>query len=108
MFKYCGGEYTIWLNHIRWGFNICMGMETDVNAMIPNYGKVGFGFDIDTSGLHYCTLVFVAAQGYGLAHVGLVISLGCLGFGLGFAEGKNMEATTGFNKGMLCWSCDNS
>ena len=62
MFKYCGGEYTIWLNHIRWGFNICMGMETDVNATIPNYGKVGFGFDMDTSGLHYYTLAFLATQ----------------------------------------------
>ena len=46
MFKYWGGEYTIWLNNIRWGFNICMGMETDVNVMIPNYGKLGFFFDM--------------------------------------------------------------
>ena len=44
--KHCdmiwGGKYTIWLNHIRWGFNICMGMETNVIAMIAKYGKVGF------------------------------------------------------------------
>ena len=46
MFKFWGGEYTIWLNHIRWGFKICVGMETDVNVTIPNYGKMGFVFDM--------------------------------------------------------------
>ena len=62
MFKYSCGEYTIWLNHIHWGFNICMGMETHVNAVIQNYGNMGFGFDMDSSGLHYYNLVFVVAQ----------------------------------------------
>ena len=88
MFKYWGGEYTIWLNHIRWGFNICMGMETHVNAVIQNYGNMGFGFDMDSSGLHYYNLVFVVAQAQGLAHVGLVIQLGCLRFGLGLCRVK--------------------
>ena len=46
MFKFSGGEYTIWLNHIRWGFKICMVMEIDVNVTIPNYGKMGFVFDM--------------------------------------------------------------
>ena len=39
--KYWGGKYTIWLNHIHWGFKICMGMETNVIVMLPNYGKAG-------------------------------------------------------------------
>ena len=35
----------IWLNHMLMGFKPCMWMEAIVVATIPNYRKVGFGFD---------------------------------------------------------------
>ena len=75
-----GGEYTIWLNHIRWGFNIFMGMETNVIATLPNYGKVGF---VLRSGYELVTLMhlsFHGSQTLGLGSRWTCHSLGCLGF----------------------------
>ena len=84
-----GGEYTIWLNHMLMGFNPCMGIETYVKAIVSNYNKVGFGFDIGNQLVPLMHLGFHGNPNLGLAHDGLVISPVIWGFVLALHRGKN-------------------
>ena len=65
------------------GFNPCMGIETYVKAIVSNYNKVGFGFDIGNQLVPLMHLGLRGSPKLGLDHDGIVIFLGYLGFGLG-------------------------
>ena len=71
-----------------------MGMDTIIIATKPNYGSVGFGWEVDT---RLVPLMLLGDRGRPNIGVGfhdiLSFHFGCLGFGLGFAQGE-MEATT--------------
>ena len=76
---FLGGEYTIWLNHMLMGFKPCMGIETYVKAIVSNYNKVGFGFDIENQLVPLMHLGLRGSPKLGLAHDGLVISFWLFG-----------------------------
>ena len=66
-----------------------MGMETNVNELFTNYGQVGFMSIVDT---RLVPLMLLGDRGKPNIGFGFDDSLsfhfGCLGFGLGFAQGK--------------------
>ena len=80
----------IWLNHIILGFKFCMAMETIVIATKPNYGSVGFGWELDTKMVPLMLLGDRGRPNIGFGfHDGLSFHFGFLKFSLGSAQGKN-------------------
>ena len=74
------------------GFKVCM--ETNDNELFTNYRRLGFELVVDTM---FAPLMILRDRGRPKIgfdfHDGLPFRFGCLGFGLGSAQGQ-MEATT--------------
>ena len=86
-----GGEfkYKVWI-FMHWGLRTCKGMETNVNESLINYRNAGFSLIMDTRMAPLMLLGDCGKPNIGFVfHDGLSFHFGCLGFGLGFAHGKN-------------------